>query len=109
MNRGDVHWVDFDPSIGGEMQKTRPAVIVSQDGANAHLNRLQVVPLTSSENALKRIYKSEARVEFNGRPGKSLGNQLTTVSKERVKTRIGRLTAAEMQEIEEGIRWQLDL
>ncbi|MBM3748009.1 MAG: type II toxin-antitoxin system PemK/MazF family toxin, partial [Acidobacteria bacterium] len=47
MLRGEVWWVSFDPSLGGEVRKTRPAVIVSTDAANCALNRVQVVPLTS--------------------------------------------------------------
>ena len=53
MLRGEVWWVDFDPSLYGEIQKTRPAVIVSIDASNQNLNRLQVVPITGN---VSRIY-----------------------------------------------------
>ena len=59
MRRGEVWWVDFDPSRGGEIRKRRPAIIVSNDTANAALNRVQVVPLTSNTG---RLYPSEAIV-----------------------------------------------
>jgi len=106
MKRGDVWWVDFDPSIGGEIQKLRPAVIVSNDAANKYLNRVQVLPLSS---AIDKIYPSEARVTFDGVPGKAMADQLTTVSKLRLSRFGGRLTHEEIRDIERAIRLQLDL
>lgn len=106
MKRGEVWWVNFDPSVGGEIRKQRPAIIVSNDAANTHLNRVQVVPLTSR---LGRIYPSEAVVEVAGKKGKALADQLTTVSKQRLMNRAGRASGAEMRQVERAIQIQLGL
>ncbi len=106
MRRGEVWWVNFDPSVGGEIKKRRPAVIVSNDAANKYLNRVQVVPLRSQ---VGRVYPSEARVHFQGRAGKAMADQLTTVSKVRLMSKGGELSAREMVAIEEAIRVQLGL
>lgn len=106
MKRGEVWWISFDPSIGGEIQKQRPAVVVSNDVSNKYLNRVQVVPITSK---VEKLYPSEAYVTVGGRQGKAMTDQLATVSKERMIKLIGRVTAAEMMEIEKAIRIQLSL
>ena len=106
MNRGEVWWVNFDPSVGGEIRKKRPAVIVSNDAANRHLNRVQVVPLTSK---VDKIYPSEAKVSFKGKVGKAMADQLTTVSKLRLLNCGGRVTEDEMAQIERAMRVQLNL
>ena len=106
MKRGDVWWVNFEPAVGGEVHKERPAVIVSNDAANKHLNRLQVIPLTTT---VDRLYPSEALVTVRRKQHKAMADQLTTVSKRRLQNRAGRLSKIDMGAVEQAIKVQLEL
>lgn len=106
MLRGEVWWVNFDPSLGGEMQKTRPAVIVSNNASNRTLNRVQVVPITSRTD---RVYPCEAIVSLNGERRKAMADQITTVSKLRLTARMGVLSESDLRLVDGAIRVQLAL
>lgn len=106
MKRSEVWWVNFDPSVGGEIRKQRPAVIVSNDAANRFLKRVQVVPLTGSTD---KLYPSEAYVTFGGRQCKAMTDQLTTVSKKRLINKAGSLSSQDMEAVARAITTQLDI
>lgn len=100
VRRGDVWWVAFDPSIGGEIQKTRPAIVVSNNAANAALNRVVVVPLSSQTS---KLYPAEALVTLKGEQRKAMADQIMTVSKQRLRSCIAALAAQDMAAVESAI------
>lgn len=106
MKRGEVWWVRFGPSIGREIRKRRPAVVVTNEVAISHLNRVQVVPLTTH---VSRVYPGEAIVVVNDRPHKAMADQLTTVSKERIEAFFGNLSEGDVESLDTIMRLHLGL
>lgn len=100
MTRGDVHLVRLDPTLGSEIQKTRPCVIVSPDELNAHLRTVIVAPMTSGG----RAYPWRIRCRFQKRAGYVVLDQLRTVNRERLVKRLGALSTATITEVLDGLQ-----
>jgi mRNA interferase MazF len=96
----------LDPTVGSEIRKTRPAVIVSNNSCNAYGSRVVVLPITSH---VESLYPGEARITVKGKPGRVLGDQIRSLDKARLRSRIGVLTAEELTAVEEAVRITLSL
>ena len=88
--RGDIHLVGLDPTVGSEIKKTRPCVVVSPDDLNQHLRTLIVVPMTTGGQA----YPWRVPCRFQQRAGFVALDQVRTVDSDRLLKRLGRLSAA---------------
>jgi mRNA interferase MazF len=100
MSRGEVHLVRLDPTLGREIQKTRPCVIVSPDELNEHLRTVIVAPMTTSG----RAYPWRIRCRFQNRFGYVVLDQLRTVDRERLVKRLGTLPAATLAGVLGGLQ-----
>jgi mRNA interferase MazF len=85
--RGEVYWVSLDPTVGTEIRKTRPALVVSPNDMNETLPRVIVAPLTSKGQTLG----CRPEVVFDGRPARILLDQLRTVDKTRLGAKLGEI------------------
>lgn len=115
MRRGEIRIVDLEPVRGSEASKQRPAVIVSNDGANSTAQRLgrgviTVVPVTSN---VARVYPFQVLLEMSRtgleRDSKAQAEQVRSIAVERVGPVLGRLPAALIGELDEALRLHLAL
>lgn len=106
MQRGEVWWVEFDPAVGTEIRKMRPAVIVSNNAANRNLARVVVVPLTSNTG---RQYPGEAVVTVSGKSSKAMADQIMAADKSRLRNQLAALSKADMLAVEDAIKIHLAL
>jgi mRNA interferase MazF len=104
--RGEIYWVALDPTVGTEIRKTRPAVVVSNDSCNRYGARVVVLPVTSH---VESLYPGEARVQVRGGPGRALGDQVRSIDKKRLGARIGTLSSYELSDVDEALRVTLGL
>jgi mRNA interferase MazF len=110
IKRGDLFLVNFDPTLGAEARKTRPAVVVSNDINNRHSPIVSICPITSN---IKRVYSFEVAVPQNtgglDEPSKIMVNQTRAVDTARLMKKIGHLQPEIMDRIGAALRLHYDL
>ena len=93
--RFDVHWVTLDPTIGSEIQKTRPCVIISPDELNERLATVIVAPMTTRGH----LYPTRIACHIGGKEGRIVLDQLRTVDKRHLLNHIGSIDAATQRQV----------
>jgi mRNA interferase MazF len=108
--RGEIYWANLDPTLGSEIAKTRPVVIVSNDINNEYAATITVLPITSSTD---RIYPYEVEVTAKEsglkNTSKIKANQIRTIDKVRISRKLGELAKEKMQEIDKAIKIHLSI
>lgn len=104
--RGEVYWVNLDPTVGAEINKTRPALVISNDDGNECSQRIIVAPITSS---VKTVYPFEVKVEIADKEGKVLLDQLRSVDKKRLSKKLSVLEYQSMQLVNKALKIALAL
>ncbi len=104
--RGDVWWVQLDPTRGSEIQKTRPCIVVTTDVVNARRRTVVIVPLSSSPRASPPLLIA---VRSLGTPAVAVLDQIRAVAKERLQGKLGAISTDEFETIEDGLREVLEL
>ena len=100
MNQYEVVLVNLDPTIGSEIKKTRPCVVISPNEMNKYLNTIVIAPMTSSSKS----YPTRIEVNINNRTGWVVIDQIRTIDKERITKKIGKLTDSEIFKIKNVIK-----
>ncbi len=99
--RGEVYWVNLDPTRGGEIQKTRPGLVVSNDVGNEFSNVVMIAPITSK---VTRIYPTESKTIVDGKKAKIMLHQCRAIDKSRLSKKICEISPEAMLDVERAIK-----
>ena len=100
VNQFDVHWVDLNPTVGAEMQKVRPCVVVSPKELNQYLATVIIIPITSAIHG----YPFRVPCHIGERDGEIVTDQIMTVDKSRLKKKIATLSSDEQTALKDVLR-----
>jgi len=100
INQYDIAIVNLDPTIGSEIKKTRPCVIISPNEMNKHINTIIIAPMTSQSKG----YPTRVQVKHNNKKGWVVIDQIRTIDKQRITKIVDNLTYAEIKKVKEVIK-----
>ncbi len=104
--RGEIYWVKLDPTLGTEINKIRPALIVSNDSGNKSSSRVIVAPITST---LTTLYPFQVRIEIKSNTCKVLLNQVRAIDKIRIGKYISMLDQETMDQVDIALKIALSI
>jgi len=110
MKKGDLFWANLDPSIGSEISKRRPVLIVSNDINNQYADTITILPVTTST---EKVYPFEILINAGEgniqETSKIKANQIRTIDKQRLFQKIGTISKSKLEEAEKAILIHLDI
>ena len=95
VKRFDVYLVSLDPTVGSEIRKTRPSLVISPDEINRHIATVIVAPMTTQG----RLYPTRVRCRFQGKDGQVVLDQIRTIDKSRLIKRMGRVSGSRQKAV----------
>ncbi|NQT96833.1 MAG: type II toxin-antitoxin system PemK/MazF family toxin [Candidatus Marinimicrobia bacterium] len=95
-SRFDIFLVNLDPTIGSEIKKTRPCLIISPDEMNRYINTVIVAPMTTKG----KLYPSRVPIKFQGKSGKIVLDQIRTIDKTRLIQKLGQINKTTQQKVQ---------
>lgn len=104
--RGEIYWVNLDPTVGSEVTKTRPCLIVSNDAGNEDSSRVIVAPITSS---VKKVFPFEVPIKVKDKQGKIMLDQIRSIDKQRLGSKLGYADEDAMELVDEALKLVLSL
>ena len=100
VNQYEIYWVNLDPTVGSEINKTRPGLIISPDDSNKHLNTLLIAPLTSTI----RRFPMRVNIVLNGKKGQVALDQIRCVDQSRLTKKLGQLSSKEEKKLKQILK-----
>ncbi|MDJ0686878.1 MAG: type II toxin-antitoxin system PemK/MazF family toxin [Xenococcaceae cyanobacterium MO_188.B32] len=95
VKRGEVYLVNLEPTVGSEIKKNRPCVIVSPDEMNKYIRTIIIAPMTTKV----RSYKSRVEIDFDGKQGQVMLDRIRAIDKQRLIKKLGTLSKKEIKEV----------